>query len=237
MTSKIIYFTAGEVATGDELTEIAALNAAAAAPYEIVVRRGDVVGDQDFGAGPEACAFVAGTVPSGDGFYEDIDVFDLDSEPVTVDENDTIAVANSAGSNTANGTAAIDAGVITVELAATDQIVSDGDTVVVKNSADTVTKNGTAHVALGVITKVNLASTEAIVSNSGAVTVVDSAGTSEASGAAAVASGAITNVALPSTDKILKSTVQCPCPAPSGTRTTGYVFTIVNGAITAAVGY
>lgn len=235
--SRILYFTAGETPTVDEAAEIAGLNAVAAPKYEVLVRRGDSIPsatNNNYGHGPEACDFVAGTPPTA---YNASPVFDPDSEPTTVGPGDTIAVHNSAASKTVNGTADIVDDAVVVALAATEAIVSDTNTVVVHNSADSVTKNGTAHVALGVISKVNLAATEAIVSNTGAVAVVDSAGTSEAAGVAAVASGLVTNVALPTTDKIIKSTVQVPCPAPSGTRTTGYVFTIVNGVITAAVGY
>jgi len=61
---KIIYFTAGAVATGPELAAIAALNAVAEAPYEIAVRRGDGVGSMSYGAGVEPADYVAGTPPA-----------------------------------------------------------------------------------------------------------------------------------------------------------------------------
>lgn len=231
---KIIYFTAGVTPTAPELAEIAGLNAAAAPKYQVIVKRGDAQVSQSYGHGIDDADFVAGTPPSA---YSAFSVFDVDDEPITVGEDDTIAVSNSALDNSVDGTASITDGVLTVVLGATDQIVSSSDTVVVKNSAGSVSKNGTATVASGVISGVALASTVAMKANADAVTVVDSAGTSETSGVVNVASGVVTNVSLPTTDKIIKSTVQVPCPAPSGTRTTGYVFTIVNGAITAAVGY
>lgn len=64
MTAKVIYFTAGAIATSGELADIAKLNVAAVAPLEVVVRRGDGVGSQEYGAGEEAADYVAGTPPA-----------------------------------------------------------------------------------------------------------------------------------------------------------------------------
>lgn len=60
---KIIYFTAGDTPTGPETTAINALNAYVPAGYEVVVR--NRLASQNFGAGPEACDYVAGTLPAG----------------------------------------------------------------------------------------------------------------------------------------------------------------------------
>lgn len=59
--AKVIFFTADNVPTTDEIAAINKLNAAAVAPYDIAVRNTKV--SADYGAGPEACDFVAGTVP------------------------------------------------------------------------------------------------------------------------------------------------------------------------------
>lgn len=190
--SKIIYFTAGEVATEGELEDIAAINAKAVAPYEVVVRRGDAVSNE-YGAGIEDADFVAGTIPADYDDSEEFPVFDIDSEPVTIDELDTIAVKNSAASKTVNGTATIDEGVLHVDLPSTTQLVSNSDTVVVKNSAGSVSKNGTATVASGVVSGVALASTVALVTSGDTKTGVTGSGTTAT---ITVANGVISGIAL-----------------------------------------
>lgn len=62
--AKIIYFTAGAVATTDEKADIDKLNALTEVPFEVVVRRGDSVGTYSYGAGLEASDYVSGTVPT-----------------------------------------------------------------------------------------------------------------------------------------------------------------------------
>lgn len=79
---KVIYFTAGAIATAPELAEIAKFNAAAVAPLEVVVRRGDGVGSQEYGAGEEAADFVAGTPPAPYDDAEDYPVADPDNPPL-----------------------------------------------------------------------------------------------------------------------------------------------------------
>ena len=59
---KIIYFTAGYVATSTELGEIAALKELNGSGYSIAIRNG--ADNASYGAGIEACDFVAGTVPT-----------------------------------------------------------------------------------------------------------------------------------------------------------------------------
>lgn len=121
MTQKIIYFTAGEKATTEELAEIAALNTKAAVPYEVVVRRADKQLGDDYGDDRlEACDFVAGTVPTA---YNSETVFDIDAMPAEVDEGDTIGLTDSANT-TVNATAAIDnLGVLTAALPSTAKIL------------------------------------------------------------------------------------------------------------------
>lgn len=82
MTAKVIYFTAGAIATSGELADIAKLNVAAVAPLEVVVRRGDGVGSQEYGAGEEAADYVAGTPPAPYDDPEDYPVADPDNPPL-----------------------------------------------------------------------------------------------------------------------------------------------------------
>lgn len=65
-TKKVIYFLAGALPTVDEAAAIAVLQAAATKPFDLFVRRGDgaAASDYNYGAGPEACDYVAGTPPN-----------------------------------------------------------------------------------------------------------------------------------------------------------------------------
>lgn len=65
-TKKVIFFTAGALPTVDEAAAIAVLQAGATKPYDLVVRRGDLITADaySYGAGPEACDYVAGTPPN-----------------------------------------------------------------------------------------------------------------------------------------------------------------------------
>lgn len=76
--TKIIYFTAGEQPTTGELAEIAKFNAAAVAPFELVVRRADV--SNSYGAAVEATDYVAGT-PAAPYDGPSYDVADPDNPP------------------------------------------------------------------------------------------------------------------------------------------------------------
>lgn len=76
MADKVIYFTAGEKPTTEELADIAKLNAVAAQGYVVNVSNSTV----DSGLGTiEACDYVAGTVPDD---YSEVPVFDVDSPPI-----------------------------------------------------------------------------------------------------------------------------------------------------------
>ena len=96
---KIMYFTAGMIPTNTEANEIAAIEALCVTPYEVVVRRGDAVGTRNYGAGPEATDFVAGTVPPP---YDNDDeeegtvypVFDPDDPPAPVLPANQAVVSN-----------------------------------------------------------------------------------------------------------------------------------------------
>lgn len=62
MTKKIIFFTAGEVPTVAEAAQIAALKAKEAPGFQVAVRNSTQ--SASYGAGPEACDLVAGTIPT-----------------------------------------------------------------------------------------------------------------------------------------------------------------------------
>lgn len=69
---KIIYFTAGAVATGPEKTAIDNLNAIVGSSFEVVVRNGAI--PNEYAAGnEEQAAYVAGTIPDND-YYEGLPV-------------------------------------------------------------------------------------------------------------------------------------------------------------------
>jgi len=59
---KVIYFTAGDVPTTDEKADIAKLNAAAVAPYDVAVR--SAIRPMSSGGPLEACDYASGTVPT-----------------------------------------------------------------------------------------------------------------------------------------------------------------------------
>lgn len=193
MAQTILYFTAGEKPTVDEAADIAALETLVAPAYEFKVSRGDAsTGDQSYGYGVQEPDFVAGEVP--DTIYDGIPVLDLDDDiPLTALPGGTVAVLNSAGADSHNGTAEGTGGDLTgVKLASTVAMVDNADTVAVRNSAGADSHNATAVVAAGVITGVNLAAT---------VGMADNGDTVSATGAGTVATlvvanGVITGVTL-----------------------------------------
>lgn len=73
---KIIYFTAGRIPTTNEKNEIAALNALAVAPFEVVVR--SAADSLAYGAGNEAADYKAGSPPAS---YNATPAFDIDNPP------------------------------------------------------------------------------------------------------------------------------------------------------------
>lgn len=74
---KIIFFTAGEVATAGEKTDIDNLNALVGSPFEVVVRNGSI--PPVYGYGVEEADYVSGTVPATG--YEGVPVADPDNPP------------------------------------------------------------------------------------------------------------------------------------------------------------
>lgn len=89
--AKIIYFTEGEKATTEELADIALFNAAAQAPYEVVVRRGDDVASYAYGHGNETTDYVAGSVPEA---YADETKLEPDNIPIPGIDYETQAIVS-----------------------------------------------------------------------------------------------------------------------------------------------
>lgn len=123
MTQKILYFTAGPQPTVGELADIAALNALAEKPYEVVVR--NAAANAEFGEGrPEPGDFLAGSYPAtyefpeghedeGDPIYP---VFDPDAPPAPPNLPATQAVVSDGQELTIGGetfTFTVEDGVIT----------------------------------------------------------------------------------------------------------------------------
>lgn len=195
---KVIYFTAGPVATTDEKADIVALNTLAEAPYVVSVLNGSA--DFNYGAGPQEADLVAGTIPDE---YSDVPTIDPDNPPgpvlpatdAIVSNGGTVVVKNSAGTVSKNGTATVAANAVTgIALAATEAIVSNAANVVIQNSAGTaVAGSHAATVAAGVVSNVKLASTIAPVANGATVANVTGAGTTAT---ITVANGVITGIAL-----------------------------------------
>lgn len=73
---KVIYFTAGDVPTTDEKADIAKLNAAAVAPYDVAVR--SAIRPMSSGGPLEACDYASGTIPTA---YNAKPVIDPDAIP------------------------------------------------------------------------------------------------------------------------------------------------------------
>lgn len=88
MTKTILYFTAGEKPTNDEITEISKLNAQTTAAFEVVVMRGDLAESTlEYGAGLKAADYVAGTIPEAYSDAEDYPV----ASPTAMPRPDTLA--------------------------------------------------------------------------------------------------------------------------------------------------
>lgn len=88
-TQKVIFFTAGPVATAGELADIAQLNALTEPRYDVKVRNGALADGMKFGAGIEDADFVAGTIPteySNAGTYPVIDPDNPPNPPVDADQ-------------------------------------------------------------------------------------------------------------------------------------------------------
>lgn len=90
MTKKVLFFLAGEKPTVNEAAAIAKLETLAAKGIEIGVRKGDVAADFNYGAGPEACDFVAFVSPmTKPSAYSAKTTFDPDKPPALGDNMPT----------------------------------------------------------------------------------------------------------------------------------------------------
>ncbi len=98
---KILYFTAGPNPSGPEQADIAALNALAAAPYEVGVRNG--AEPALYQPKPEAADFVCGTIPTSHSDTEDFPVFDIDNPPAPGNLPSTQAVVSNGQELTVGG--------------------------------------------------------------------------------------------------------------------------------------
>lgn len=149
---KIIYFTAGTTPTEEELADINALNALAAAQYDVNVSNGSVpsgLGDDAI----EASDFVAGTIPDA---YEAVDIFDINNPPepsnlpatqAVVSDEDVLRLDDVDYEFTVEGN---DISAIAVTLPSTQAIVSDEQEIVIGEDTFTIT------VAGGVITAIDV---------------------------------------------------------------------------------
>jgi len=204
MAQKIIYFTAGAVATAEELSEIAALNALAETPYLVQVSNAAVpagLGKDSEGAEIiEQCDFVAGSIPAA---YSEIAEFDPQNPPAP-DLPDDQAVVTDGGTLNVDGvsvTLAVSGNAVTgTTLPATNAIIADAGTIPVQNSEGAAIGTGTLTVAANEPSNIKLPATIAGVANGAAVTIQNSAGAAVAgTHSATVASGVVSNVKLAAT--------------------------------------
>lgn len=106
-TQKVIFFTAGPVATAGELEDIGKLNALTEPRYDVKVRNGGLTGGMNYGAGIEDADLVAGTIPTAYSDAEDYPVIDPDAPPPpTVNANQKVITSGANNTNvTLTGTA------------------------------------------------------------------------------------------------------------------------------------
>ena|SRR5690554_2355554 len=192
---KIIYFTAGDVATNLEISDIEALNAFVKKEYEVLVR--NRTASQEYGAGPEEGDFVAGTPPSGlpwseipEWVYPEPE--GIEPNQAIVENNDVIEIT--AGGKEVNATVAISESAITgVTLIATAAIVENEDTLTIEDE-DGNEASAEASVAAGAITGVVIEGTKTIVSDAQTFEGVTGAGSNTVA-TITVVDGAITAIA------------------------------------------
>jgi hypothetical protein len=114
--AKIIYFIAGNAPTVGEAADIAKLEAATGAPYELAIRSNKAI--PEYGEGRyEVADFVAGTLPGAaesdvNDFYAAIDEIDPDNIPVTNVPSTSVVVSDG------DELAAVGGGTIAVAVAA-----------------------------------------------------------------------------------------------------------------------
>lgn len=114
--AKIIYFIAGNAPTVGEAADIAKLQAATGAPYELAIRSNKAI--PEYGEGRyETADFVAGTLPGAaesdvNDFYAAIDEIDPDNIPATNVPSTSVVVSDG------DELAAVGGGTIAVAVAA-----------------------------------------------------------------------------------------------------------------------
>jgi len=79
MSQRIIFFTEGATATAPEIAEIAAINAMAVNPYELLVLNSTA--SPNYGAGAISADYVAGTLVAPYNVAETYPVFDYENPP------------------------------------------------------------------------------------------------------------------------------------------------------------
>ncbi len=162
------------------------------------------------------------------------DTGEVPSTSTVVADGATLAITNSAGTDSHNAIADVAAGAfVSINLAATASFCDNGDTVAVRNSAGADSHNGTAVVTAGVLTGINLAATVAMVDNADAITMQNSAGAAIAgTHAATVAAGVLSNVKLAATVAPITNGQALTGVAPSGVYTNTVTFAVTNGVVT-----
>lgn len=98
MSKKVIFFLAGAAPTTNEQTAIDKLNTLAHSALEVVVRKGDVSGDFNYGAGKEAADYVAFVAPmTKPAEYSAVTTYDPDKPPALSDDMPTTMALWSSG--------------------------------------------------------------------------------------------------------------------------------------------
>lgn len=208
-----------KAADADALTT--AITAAIAGGFQplgapLVIKEGAVVGQAMVQGSPDS-----GEVPSGSA---------------VVAGGATVAVVNSAGADSHNGTATVTAGALTnIQMPATMGFVDQGDNVNVFNSAGADSHVASATVAAGVVSQLKLAATVAMVDQADAVAVHNSAGTNIAGAhTAEVAVGVLTDVKLAATVAAITNAQALVVPV-TGVYVTTVTVNVANGVVTGIV--
>jgi hypothetical protein len=193
MTQKVIYFTAGPVATVDELADIAKLNAATEQPYSVKVFNG--AQSPLYGYGKEAADFVAGTIPT---VYNAVPVIDPDAipDPGGVGVGGTVDVTDLQGGTVEVTIDSVDAGAGVGSITdPTKSIFTNGENVNVTNSAGSKTVTGVVAIDGAEDVAIALGATQAIITTAQAL-VVPVTGVYATTATVTVANGVVTAIAL-----------------------------------------
>lgn len=186
--NKVIYFTAGDVATTAEKADIQKLNELAVSPYDVGVR--SAVRPMSSGGPLEAADYVAGTIPTA---YEDVPVIDPDNPPEIVLPPTKLIVTNgdTAQVTTLDGTATYADATIVVANSAITRLQLPANTTTNTtggymgvNDQGGVAADGTANVFANGTCNAVLEATACIVKNAAEVTVGGNKYTFEVSGGA-----------------------------------------------------